>query len=117
MSGTLICYSKCSTCNKAKKWLMEQGIDFEERDIKTERPSKEELEEWVKKSGLPIKKFFNTSGMLYKSMSLKDKLPMMSEEEQIDLLSTDGMLVKRPLWISDQLILVGFKADQWESIK
>ena len=117
MSGTLICYSKCSTCNKAKKWLMEQGIDFEERDIKTERPYKEELEEWVKKSGLPIKKFFNTSGMLYKSMSLKDKLPMMSEEEQIDLLSTDGMLVKRPLWISDQLILVGFKADQWESIK
>ncbi|MBS4959533.1 MAG: arsenate reductase family protein [Clostridiales bacterium] len=117
MSGTLICYSKCSTCNKAKKWLMEQGIDFEERDIKTERPSKEELEEWVKKSGLPIKKFFNTSGMLYKSMSLKDKLPMMSEEEQIDLLSTDGMLVKRPLWISDQLILVGFKADQWESLK
>ena len=114
MSGTLICYSKCSTCNKAKKWLMEQGIDFEERDIKTERPSKEELEEWVKKSGLPIKKFFNTSGILYREMNLKEKLATATEEEMVEILSSNGMLVKRPLVVTDKGVLIGFKKDKWE---
>ena len=105
-----VCYPKCTTCQKARKWLEEQGISYEERDIKTENPQKEELKEWYKKSGLPLKKFFNTSGMLYKQMNLKDKLPDMSEEEQLELLATDGMLVKRPIVVDEDIVLTGFKA-------
>ncbi|GAA0250857.1 arsenate reductase family protein [Muricomes sp. OA1] len=112
-----VCYPKCTTCQKARKWLEEQGISYEERDIKTENPQKEELKEWYKKSGLPLKKFFNTSGMLYKQMNLKDKLPDMSEEEQLELLATDGMLVKRPIVVDGDIVLTGFKAAEWEKLR
>ena len=112
-----VCYPKCTTCQKAKKWLTEKGISFEERDIKTENPTKEELEAWYKKSGLPLKRFFNTSGILYKEMKLKDRLPEMTEDEQLTLLSTDGMLVKRPILISDEQVLVGLKEKEWETLK
>ena len=108
-----ICYPKCTTCQKAKKWLDEKGISYELRDIKTERPTLEELTAWHQKSGLPLKKFFNTSGLLYKSLDLKNKLPAMTEEEMLQLLATDGMLVKRPLLIGDDFVLVGFKEAQW----
>ena len=108
-----ICYPKCTTCQKAKKWLDDNKIEYKLRDIKEDNPSLEELTTWYKMSGLPIKKFFNTSGLLYKSMELKTKLPEMSEEEQLRLLSTDGMLVKRPLLISDSFVLVGFKENEW----
>ena len=108
-----ICYPKCSTCQKAKKWLEEKGVDFEERHIKDDKPSVEELRAWHKESGLPLKRFFNTSGLLYKELQLKEKLPAMSEEEQITLLATDGMLVKRPLLIGDGFVLVGFKEAEW----
>ncbi len=104
-----ICYPKCTTCQKAKKWLDDNIIEFELRDIKLDNPTLEELTEWYKKSGLPLKKFFNTSGLLYKSLELKDKLPTMTDEEMLNLLSTDGMLVKRPLLIGQDFILVGFK--------
>lgn len=107
-------YPKCSTCQKAKKWLDAHKIAYEERDIKTENPSKEELKEWYEKSGMELKKFFNTSGMLYKSMQLKDKLPGMTEEEQLELLGTDGMLVKRPILVGDDFVLTGFKEAQYE---
>lgn len=110
-----ICYPKCSTCQKAKRWLDENEISYEMRDIKKENPSFEELSSWYKRSGLPLKKFFNTSGMLYKSMSLKDKLPTMSEDEMIKILATDGMLVKRPLLVGDDFVLVGFKEADWEN--
>lgn len=109
-----VCYPKCSTCKKAEKWLEAKGIDFEKRDIKTENPSAVELKEWYQKSGLPLKRFFNTSGNLYKEMKLKDRLPEMSEEEQIELLSTDGMLVKRPILVDGDAVLVGFKEKGWE---
>ncbi len=109
-----ICYKKCSTCQKAKKWLEEKGIDFEERPIKEENPTAEELKKWHEMSGLPLKKFFNTSGLLYKSMNLKDKLKDMTQEEQYELLATDGMLVKRPLLVGDDFVLVGFKEAEWE---
>lgn len=109
-----VCYPKCTTCQKARKWLNAKGVPYEERDIKIQNPSKEELKEWYQKSGLPLKRFFNTSGMLYKEMKLKDRLPEMSEEEQLELLSTDGMLVKRPLVITDETILTGFKEKEWE---
>ena len=109
-----ICYPKCTTCQKAKKWLDEKGAEYELRDIKTENPTFEELEKWYKMSGLPLKKFFNTSGLLYKSMELKDKLPIMSEEEQLKLLSSDGMLVKRPLLIGEDFVLTGFREKEWE---
>ena len=113
-----IFYSKCSTCQKAKKWLGENGVSVTERAIKEENPTAEELKTWHKMSGLPLKRFFNTSGMLYKSMNLKDKLKDMSEEEQYELLASDGMLVKRPLLIGDDFVLVGFKEDQWtEALK
>ena len=108
-----ICYPKCTTCQKAKKWLDDNKIEYDLRDIKEDNPSLEELIDWHKISGLPLKKFFNTSGLLYKSMELKDKLPAMSEEEQLKLLSTDGMLVKRPLVIGDDFVLVGFKESEW----
>lgn len=107
-------YPKCTTCQKAKKWLDEHQISYEDRHIKDQNPSAEELKGWYEKSGLPLKKFFNTSGLLYKSMQLKDKLPGMSEEEQLALLATDGMLVKRPLVITEDGVLVGFKAAEWE---
>ena len=109
----VLVYRKCSTCIKALKWLEENGVKFEERPIVEENPTYEELKEWYEKSGLPLKKFFNTSGLLYKSMSLKDKLPTMTEEEQLDLLATDGMLVKRPIVVTDAFILVGFKESEW----
>ena len=108
-----ICYSKCTTCQRAEKWLKDNGISYEFRDIKTDNPTLEELTEWYKKSGLPLKKFFNTSGLLYKSLDLKNKIPSMSEDEMLNLLSTDGMLVKRPLLIGDGFVLVGFKEDEW----
>ena len=108
-----ICYPKCTTCQKAKKWLDDNKIEYELRDIKEDNPSFEELAAWYKMSGLPLKKFFNTSGLLYKSMELKDKLPTMSEEEQLKLLATDGMLVKRPLAIGEEFVLVGFKESEW----
>ena len=109
-----VCYPKCSTCQKARKWLEEKGFAYEERDIKTENPSAEELEMWYKKSGLPLKRFVNTSGILYKEMKLKEKLPDMSEEEQIALLATDGMLVKRPIVVTEDEVLVGFREKEWE---
>lgn len=109
-----ICYKKCSTCQKAKKWLEEKGIVFEERPIKEENPTAEELKKWHEMSGLPLKKFFNTSGLVYKSMNLKDKLKDMTQEEQYELLATDGMLVKRPLLVGDDFVLVGFKEAEWE---
>lgn len=108
-----VCYPKCSTCQKAKRWLEENGIPYEMRDIKVENPSAQELAEWHRRSGLPLKKFFNTSGMLYKSMELKDKLPGMPEEEMLRLLATDGMLVKRPLLVGEDFVLVGFKESAW----
>ena len=109
-----VCYPKCSTCKKAEKWLEARWAEFEKRDIKTENPSVLELREWHQKSGLPLKRFFNTSGNLYKEMKLKDRLPEMSEEEQIELLSTDGMLVKRPILVDGDTVLVGFKEKEWE---
>ena len=113
-----ICYPKCTTCQKAKKWLDDNKIEYELRDIKQENPTLEELTEWYKKSGLPLKKFFNTSGLLYKSMDLKNKLPDMTEDEMLQLLSTDGMLVKRPILVGNGFVLVGFKEVEWnEKIK
>ena len=107
-------YPKCSTCRKAKKWLDENGIAYEDRHIIEENPTKEELKEWCEKSGLPLKRFFNTSRMKYRELKLKDRLPDMSEDEQLTLLATDGMLVKRPLVIGDDFVLTGFKEQQWK---
>lgn len=113
-----ICYPKCTTCQKAKKWLDDNDIEYKLRDIKEDNPTFEELSKWYKMSGLPLKKFFNTSGLLYKSMGLMDKLSAMSEEEQLKLLSTDGMLVKRPFLINEDFVLVGFKEKEWvEKVK
>ena len=109
-----ICYPKCSTCQKARKWLGEHQIEYTERHIVEENPSSEELKEWYERSGLPLKKFFNTSGMLYKEMKLKDKLPEMSEEEQLELLATNGMLVKRPIIVREDTVLTGFRVNEWE---
>ena len=109
-----ICYPKCTTCQRAKKWLDDNGIEYQMRDIKSDNPTLDELCAWYKKSGLPLKKFFNTCGMLYKSMELKDKLPHMTEDEMLRLLSTDGMLVKRPLLIGENFVLVGFKESEWQ---
>ncbi len=109
-----ICYPKCTTCQKAEKWLAEKGIAYDVRHIKENNPTKEELSEWYKRSGLPLKRFFNTSGLLYKSLALKDKLPTMSDDEMLTLLATDGMLVKRPMLVSDDFVLVGFRDKEWE---
>ena len=109
-----ICYPKCTTCQKAQKWLDEKNIEYELRNIKENKPTHEELKEWYKRSGLPLKRFFNTSGLLYKSMELKDKLPQMSVEEMLLLLSGDGMLVNRPILVSEKFVLVGFKEKEWE---
>lgn len=108
-----ICYPKCSTCQKAKKWLDENRIEYKERHIVDDNPTYEELKKWYEKSGLPLKRFFNTSGMLYKEMKLKDKLPDMSEDEQLQLLATNGMLVKRPLVVDKDFVLTGFKEKEW----
>ena len=112
-----ICYPKCTTCKKAQSYLDENSIEYEIRDIKTDNPTYEELKAWHEMSGLPLKKFFNTSGLLYRSMELKDKLGSMSEEEQLKLLATDGMLVKRPIAVSEKTVLVGFNADKWSALK
>ena len=112
-----ICYPRCTTCQRAKAFLDENQIAYELRDIKLENPTRQELEEWHKKSGLPLKKFFNTSGLLYKSLDLKNKLPEMSEDEMLDLLASDGMLVKRPIIVTEDTVLVGFKAPEWKEIK
>lgn len=106
-------YPKCSTCQKAKKWLLENQVEFEDRHIVEDNPSKEELKAWYEKSGLPLKRFFNTSGMKYKGLKLKDRLPDMSEEEQLELLASDGMLVKRPVLVGDDFVLTGFKEKEW----
>lgn len=108
-----ICYPRCTTCQKAKKWLDENDIHYQQRDIKTENPTADEIREWYLTSGLPLKKFFNTSGLLYKSMELKNKLPLMSEDEMICLLASDGMLVKRPVLVGEGFVLVGFKESEW----
>ncbi len=115
---TFICYPKCTTCQKAEKWLKSTGVEYEFRNIKEENPTAQQLRDWHKRSGLPLKKFFNTSGLLYRSLELKEKLPQMSEEEMISLLSSDGMLVKRPLLVAKDFVLVGFKEAQWaEALK
>ena len=110
-----ICYPKCTTCQRARAWLDAKGVEYTFRDIKLDPPTLTELTEWYGKSGLPLKKFFNTRGLLYKSLDLKNKLPAMSEEEMLNLLSTDGMLVKRPLLLGENFVLVGFREDQWEA--
>ena len=113
-----ICYPKCTTCQKAKKWLDDNKIEYELRDIKLENPTLQELTEWYNKSGLPLKRFFNTSGLLYKSLDLKNKIPTITEDEMLRLLATDGMLVKRPIIIGADFVLVGFKETEWtEKIK
>ena len=109
-----VCYPKCSTCQKAKKWLEQNKIEFEERHIKEDNPTLEELKEWHRRSGLPLKRFFNTSGLKYKELQLKDKLPTMSEEEQYALLATDGLLVKRPILVCEDRVLVGFREAEWK---
>ena len=111
-----ICYPKCSTCKKARNWLDENNNIYEIRDIKEDNPSYDELKEWYAKSGLPLKRFFNTSGQLYRSLELKDKLDSMSEDEQLKLHASDGMLVKRPLLVTDEKVLVGFKEKEWEQL-
>lgn len=110
---TFICYPRCTTCQKAQKWLDEQGIEYTLRDIKNDNPTLSELTRWHQKSGLPLRRFFNTSGLLYKSLELKTKLPQMSEAEMLELLATDGMLVKRPIIVDDERVLVGFKEAEW----
>ena len=117
MKLLFLSYPKCTTCQKAKRWLDENGISYEERHIKEQNPSAEELRDWHQQSGLPLKRFFNTSGLLYKEQRLKEKLPLMDEAEQYALLATNGMLVKRPLVVGDGLVLVGFKPAEWERLK
>ena len=110
-------YPPCSTCQKAKKWLEDNGISFQSRHIKENPPTYEELKLWYTRSGLPLKRFFNTSGLAYKALNLKERLPLMSEEEQLRLLASDGMLVKRPIAVSDNAFCIGFKAAEWEQLK
>ena len=112
---TFVCYPKCSTCQRARAWLDGHGAAYALRDIKTENPTYEELAAWHERSGLPLKRFFNTSGLLYKSMGLKEKLPQMSEDEMLHLLATDGMLVRRPLLVGEDFVLVGFRESEWET--
>lgn len=111
-----LCYPKCTTCQKAAAFLNSHGISYQMRDIKADNPTAEELKQWYAKSGLPIKRFFNTSGLKYKELALKDKLPGMSEQEQIKLLAADGMLVKRPILVSDNFVLLGFRQSEWEQV-
>lgn len=117
MKNLFIEYPKCSTCQKAKKWLDENNIEYVDRNIVTETPTKDELKKWIPKSGLDVRKFFNTSGMKYRELNIKEKIKNMSEDEIYELLASDGMLIKRPLFISDTLILKGFKENEWERIK
>ena len=117
MKNLFIEYPKCSTCQKAKKWLDESNIEYVDRNIVTETPTKDELKKWIPKSGLDVRKFFNTSGMKYRELNIKEKIKDMSEDEIYELLASDGMLIKRPLFISDTLILKGFKEKEWEQIK
>ena len=112
----VLCYSRCSTCQKALKWLDEKGVSYTLRDIAGENPTRQELETWWKKSGLPLKRFFNTSGLKYKALNLKDRLPSMSEAEQLDLLATDGLLVKRPLVVAGDTVLTGFREEEWKKL-
>ena len=112
----LLCYPRCSTCKKAKMWLESRGIAFEDRHIKENPPTYEELKVWYEMSGLPLKKFFNTSGLVYKALNLKEKLPHMTEEEQLRLLATDGMLIKRPLVVKENIVLTGFREAEWEKM-
>lgn len=116
MENLFVCYTRCGTCRKAKAWLDERKVEYENRDIKVENPNEAELTKWYKSSGLPLKRFFNTSGKVYRDLKLKDKLNDMSEEEQLKLLATDGMLVKRPILVKDGRVLVGFKEDEWEEL-
>lgn len=116
MENLFLQYPRCTTCKKAKKWLEENNIKFEDRDLTIENPTKEELKSWYERSGLELKKFFNTSGVLYKEMGLKDKLKGMTEDEQLELLSIDGKLVKRPILVNDNMILVGFKEEDWKNL-
>ena len=111
---TLVCYDRCSTCQKAEKWLLEKGIAYEKRPIKERNPTIEELRDWSLRSGLTLRRFFNTSGLIYKRLGLKDRLPTMGEEEKLSLLASDGMLVKRPLLIGEETVLVGFRPAEWE---
>ena len=113
MAVQFIAYAKCTTCRKAKKWLEENGVPFVERPIQAQRPTAEELRDWQRRSGLPLRKFFNTSGMKYRELQLKDRLPRMTDGEMIDLLSSDGMLVKRPLLITDRAAVPGFREEEW----
>ena len=116
MSTLILSYDRCTTCKKALKWMDEKGYSYEKRSIKEQNPSKEEISQWWAKSGLPLKRFFNTSGTLYKQLQLKDRLLDMSEEEQLELLSTDGMLVKRPLLVTDKGVFPGFREKEWEEL-
>ena len=116
MKYLFICYPQCTTCQRARKWMEDNKIECTERNIKEHNPTAAELKDWVTRSGQPLSKFFNTSGLIYKSMQLKDKLPTMSDDEQIELLAANGMLVKRPLLIGDHLVLVGFHEDEWERL-
>lgn len=109
-----VCYPRCSTCRKAQKWLDDNSVGYEFRDIKISNPDREELKEWHAVSGLPLRRFFNTSGMLYRELGLKDKLPGMTEDEMLDLLATDGLLVKRPIAVMDGKVLVGFREEEWQ---
>ncbi len=110
-----LCYPKCSTCKKAQTWLEDQGLDYQLRDIKTQNPTQEELRQWHAQSGLPLKRFFNTSGQQYRALGLKDRLPHMTQEEQLALLASDGMLVKRPILLDGDKVLVGFRQGEWEA--
>ena len=114
---TFVCYPRCTTCQKAQKWLMEKGIAIDVRDIKENNPTEAELRKWHQLSGLPLKRFFNTSGLKYKELGLKDKLPAMSEDEQFKLLASDGMLVKRPILVGGDVVLVGFKEKEWLEVE
>ncbi|MBQ9886800.1 MAG: arsenate reductase family protein [Lachnospiraceae bacterium] len=114
MALLFVCYPKCSTCKKAEQWLKSRGIEYTFRDIKEDNPSKDELKNWYEKSGLDIKRFFNTSGLIYKELNLKDRLPGMTVDEKLELLSTDGMLVKRPILVGDDFVVTGFKEAEWE---
>ena len=114
--NTFICYDRCSTCQKAEKWLIEHAIPFDKRPIKDENPSAEELQSWIGRSKLPLRRFFNTSGLLYKKLALREKLPNMSEAEMLQLLASDGMLVKRPILVTDKTVLVGFRSDEWSHV-
>lgn len=116
MKYLFLCYPRCTTCTKARKWLEEKGVEFEERNIKEDNPTEDELREWIKRSNYPIKRFFNTSGNIYKQLGLKDKLVDMCDEEKIKLLATDGMLVKRPIVVGGEVVLVGFKEDEWKKV-